>query len=62
MPQDINWGLLVNVATLISVIGFGARVMRFINRIEFQVDMMWRDYAARTDTALAHHRKSDTGR
>ena len=37
----------VNASTLLSVLAFGYRIVRFINRIEFRTDLMWRDYERR---------------
>ena len=39
--------VLVNAGTLGSVLVFGYRIVRFINRIEFKTDIMWNDYERR---------------
>lgn len=56
-----DWLLAVNAGTLLAVLGFGYRILRFINRIEFKTDLMWVDYearivAARIDERNAHAR------
>lgn len=55
----INLLLGVNVVTLFAVLGFGYRVMRFINLLEFRVNMMWGDYEDRTGKAHTHRRALD---
>lgn len=39
--------ILGQAATLIVIIGFGAKILKFVNRIEFRVDLLWEDYEAR---------------
>lgn len=39
----------VNAATLVSIVGFGYRVVKFFNSIEFKTDLMWTDYTARVN-------------
>lgn len=46
--MDLQTGIfLTQVATLIVIVSFGAKILRFVNRIEFKVDLMWEDYEAR---------------
>lgn len=37
----------VNIITLLTIITFGYKVIRFFNRIEFRVELMWQDYERR---------------
>lgn len=39
--------VLINAGTLGSLLVFGYRVVRFINRIEFKTDILWQDYEHR---------------
>jgi hypothetical protein len=42
----------INGATLVSVIGFGYRIIRFISRIELKTDLMWSDYERRVGVRI----------
>jgi hypothetical protein len=37
----------LNAGTLAAIIGFGYKVIRFFNGIEFKTDLMWEDYKTR---------------
>jgi hypothetical protein len=37
----------INAATFITILTFGYKIVRFINRIEFRTDLMWQDYKRR---------------
>lgn len=39
--------LLGQAATLIVIISFGAKILKFVNKIEFRVDLLWEDYESR---------------
>lgn len=39
--------LVVNAGTLVAVLAFGYKIVRFINRIEFKTDILWTDYERR---------------
>lgn len=39
--------LLLQSGTLGAVVLYGAKILRVFNRIEFRVDLMWRDYIDR---------------
>ena len=42
--MDLTTALLLGQATnLIALVTFGFRIMRFVNRIEFRVDLLWRE-------------------
>lgn len=43
----LNFLIGLSAVTLISVVTFGWKIIRFINRIEFKVDLMWQDYEYR---------------
>lgn len=43
----INFLIGISAVTLISVITFGWKVIRFINRTEFKLDVLWEDYEYR---------------
>jgi len=57
--DHVNLLVTINAATLIAIIGFGVRLLRFINRMEFKVDLMWHDYQARTEAPHSHARRMD---
>jgi len=44
---SLNFLVLINTGTLISIVLFGYRIIRFINRIEFKTDILWSDYEYR---------------
>lgn len=44
--------ITINLATLITIIIATIKVMRFIDKISFKVDMMWRDYERKMNTNL----------
>lgn len=52
-----GWVLATQAATLVSVVAFGLRIVRFVNRIEFRVELMWQDYERRI--AHVHWRVDD---
>lgn len=39
--------VVVNLGTLVAVVTFGYRIIRFLNRIEFRTEVLWRDYERR---------------
>lgn len=39
--------VILTGSTLVAIVGFGYKVIRFINRIEFRTDLMWADYQNR---------------
>lgn len=43
----IEWPLIFQGLTLVSVIGFGSRILWTVSRIEHQHSMMWNDYKSR---------------
>jgi hypothetical protein len=43
--------ILINAGTLISIITFGWKIIKFINTIEFKTNLMWDDYESRTERA-----------
>ncbi len=59
MDTTINVLLGVNIVTLLAVLGFGYKVMRFIHLLEFRVNMMWDDYEDRTGKTHVHRRSQD---
>lgn len=42
----------INGATLVAVVGFGYRIVRFISRIELKTDLMWSDYERRVGVRI----------
>ncbi len=57
--DHINWLITINGATLAAVVTFGVKLIRFINRMEFRVEIMWLDYNARTQPPHLHARRED---
>ena len=58
--DHVNWLITINGATLGAIVLFGARLLRFINRMEFKVDLLWQDYETRTvQPPHAHARRED---
>jgi hypothetical protein len=55
---QVNWLITINLSQLIAVLFFGYRVLRFVNRLEFKVELMWDDYEQRT--GHYHKRKDDS--
>lgn len=47
--ETITGLLLAQLATLVSIVSFGWRLMRFVHRIEFKVDLLWQDYESRIE-------------
>lgn len=43
----MNLLISINLVTMVAIIGFGYRFLRFVNRMEFKVDLMWEDYEER---------------
>ena len=43
------WLLTVNIGTLFTILIFGIRMLRFINRMEFQLEILWADYKHRVE-------------
>lgn len=43
----LQWVFAVNLGTLITIIVISIKALRFVNRMEFKVDLMWDDYEAR---------------
>lgn len=43
----INFLIGLGAITLLTVITFGWKVIRFINRTEMKIDLMWMDYQRR---------------
>lgn len=41
--------VVINGGTLAAVMVYGFKIVRFFNRVEFQLGMLWRDYLRRTD-------------
>ena len=39
----------IGILTLLSVVGYGYKIVRFINEIEFKVNIMWKDYENRIE-------------
>lgn len=52
--DHLNWLITINFSTLCAVILFGARMLRFFNRMEFKVEEMWLDYKSRTQKSQQH--------
>ena len=40
----IKWAIGVNISLLGVLIFYGHKILRFVNRMEFRVDLMWTDY------------------
>jgi hypothetical protein len=56
--------LLVNGGTLVAILSFGWKIVRFVNTIEFKTDLMWTDYRRRMDSqpvegGFLHRRRDD---
>lgn len=47
----------INASTLIAIVTYGYRVVRFFNRIEFKTDIMWDDFQSRTQGNHHIHRR-----
>lgn len=45
--------LVAQVLTLVTVIGFGIRLMRYITNIEFKVEVMWKEFGGRYQEIIA---------
>lgn len=45
--EILKWILAINAGSLIAVLSFGFKIVRFFNRIEFKTDLLWRDYERR---------------
>ena len=43
------WLLTVNIGTLFTILIFGIKMLRFINRMEFQLEILWADYKHRVE-------------
>lgn len=43
----INFLIGLGAVTLITCLTFGWKVIRFINRAEMKIDLMWKDYEQR---------------
>lgn len=41
--------VVINGGTLAAVMVYGYKIVRFFNRVEFQMGLLWRDYLRRTD-------------
>lgn len=54
--MNFNVLISVNIATLITIIIYGYKIIRYLDRIEFKTDMMWKDYENRM---LSQARKSN---
>ncbi len=39
--------VIINGATLLAIVGVGFKVVRFLNTMEFKVDILWKDYESR---------------
>lgn len=46
---NLNILITINAATLGAIIVFGIKLVRFISKMEFRVDVMWEDYERRTE-------------
>lgn len=46
MPE-VNLLIVVNTAELITMLVIGIRIIRFIDKIAFRTEMMWKDYEKR---------------
>lgn len=57
--MNLNILVSINAATLIAIVIFGYKVVKFIDRIEFKTDMMWTDYERRTKISYATVRSTD---
>lgn len=59
--MDMNTGIqflvAINAGTLIAVVTYGYKIIRFITRIELKTDIMWADFVKRT--GYVHKRRSD---
>lgn len=48
LPMDeVKLLVIINAGTLVAILTLGIKVIRFLNTIEFQNDLMWRDYQIR---------------
>lgn len=54
----MNWVLTVNIVTLIAILGFGYRIISFINLLEYKVGTLWSDYEYRMN--LMRNRQDST--
>lgn len=59
MDELLKWIFTINLATFIALLTFGYKILRFINRMEFKVDLMWQDYEARM--RMYQHQKEESG-
>jgi len=45
----------INGGTLVAIITFGYKVVKFINIIQFKTDIMWNDYESRVHRAIGDY-------
>jgi len=57
LDQGIKILVVINAATLVAIMFYGYKIIRFFSRIELKTDLMWDDYVART--GYAHKRRTD---
>lgn len=43
----LNFLIGLSAVTLIAIVSFSYKVVRFINRTEMKIDLMWQDYEYR---------------
>lgn len=53
--ESSNILIIINASTLGVIIIFGYKILRFINRIEFKTDILWRDYEYRISGKERRH-------
>ena len=57
MTRDtVNILIAINAGTLVAILIYGYKLVRFINVIEFKTDMMWADFE---DRVGHRHRRLD---
>jgi hypothetical protein len=54
MQDSLNALLTINIATFFAILGISYRVLRFINRMEFKLDVLWDDYEIRKNGRISH--------
>lgn len=59
--QILTWILTVNFAGLIALLGFGYKIIRFFNRMEFKMNLMWGDYEFRVHGIERRSEAHDNG-
>lgn len=47
MPGALQVLVAINASTLVAILVFGFRIIRFLSRAELQHELMWEDYEFR---------------